>query len=242
MLKIDDTYEEPLSDQELLDDEYDEYHNVKSADTLQDNVSTIALSSRLGDLDLNNLASNSRPKSAFKKTFDYEEAVNNEEVATTTTKKEKKHRSKSRKHHRSSSRNRSPLPLQHDLMSETAALADKTSRDRSSSNSRIATGDTGYESISALSLKSLDQLKERFSQHQPKIVSAIPSSSATLTASSSANSTANAALANHFANNSFTIANRPVSVSMSQQFNGKPTLKSLKTNLAPLSAIKLNPK
>lgn len=115
----------------------------------------------------------------------------------------------------------------------------KSTRDRSNSNSRIATGDTGYESISNLSIKSLEHLKERFNQHQPKIVSALSSTSTTL---SSASALQSASSLTSIANNSFTIANRPVSVSVSQHLNSKPTLKNLKTNLAPLSAIKLNPK
>jgi len=188
-------------------------------------------------MDYNNLPNLPR-KSAFTKTYEFDEQIrldvkpqdslltpiNTDELKE--RRKEKK-RSKSRNRHHSS-KNKSPLPL-----ADIEKLRDRSNS--SSSNSRIQTGDTGYESISNLSVKSIDQLKDRFNQHQPKIVSstnALPS-----------NSNASLSQSNQYiANNSFTIANRPVSVSVSQHLNTKSTLKNLKTNLTPLSPIKLNPK
>ncbi len=235
VLKIDDTYEKPLSDHELLDDEYDEYHNVKSLEVIEDNVSTISLSSRLGEIDYNNLLNLPR-KSAFTKAYEFDEQIRldakpQETILTPINpdelkeRKREKKRSKSRNRHHSS-KHRSPLPLQ-----ELEKFRDRSNS--SSSNSRIPTGDTGYESISNLSIKSTD----RFNNHQPKIVSS--------TNALSLNSSATNSLSQsnqYLSNNSFTIANRPVSVSVSQHLNTKSTLKNLKTNLTPLSPIKLNPK
>lgn len=216
VLKIDDTYEEPLSDH---DDEYDEYHNVKSLEVIEDNVSTISLTSRLDDIDYSNLTV--RPKTAFttKQSYEFDESIQIENTATSpqqlsqselrSIKKEKKRekRSKSRSGRRNStSRPAFPLP---DV---------KNSRDRSSSNSRLATSDTGYESIS--NLRDLEHTY--FDQHQPKI------------ASTNNKLPGGVSGANNYIHNgnSFSLATRPVSV----------TLNKLKTPLAPLTAIKLNPK
>ena len=180
-----------------------------------------------------------RPKTAFTKNYEFDEQIRLDSKPSDTMlapidpskiKKEKK-RSKS-KNRRNSSRNRSPLPLP-DVRQDL-----EKSRDRSSSNSRIATGDTGYDSISNLSLKSL----ESFNQHQPKIFSSTSTTNSIAGATASLGSSSLASTTNYLTNNSFTIANRPVSVSVSQHLNSKPTLKNLKNNLTPLSAIKLNPK
>ncbi len=193
----------------------------------------------MGDIDYNNLSTLPK-KAAFTKSYEFDEQIridgrpNDSHLAPINQdelkerRKEKK-RSKSRNRHHSS-KHRSPLPLP-----DLEKLRDRSNS--SSSNSRIPTGDTGYESISNLSIKSIDQLKDRFNQHQPKIVSStntLPLNNGAVNSLTHSNQ--------YLTNNSFTIANRPVSVSVSQQLNTKPTLKNLKTNLTPLSAIKLNPK
>lgn len=193
----------------------------------------------MGDLDYNNLSNFSR-KSAFTKTYEFDEQIRLDGKQQETLlapinpdelkeRKREKKRSKSRNRHHSS-KHRSPLPLQ-----ELEKSRDHSNS--SSSNSRIPTGDTGYESISNLSIKSLDQFKDRFNHHQPKIVS----STNALTLNSSATNSLSQSN-QYLSNNSFTIANRPVSVSVSQHLNTKSTLKNLKSNLTPLSPIKLNPK
>ena len=250
VLKIDDNYEAPLSDNDLIDEEYDECHNIKPVEVVADTVSVRPISSKKYSNTYNNNNNNNdttsqsnlpRPKSAFKQSFDYEESLNasssnNNESSKAAEravkdgdeeKKEKKRsktRDKSARKHRSSSRNGK----------RSESRSSKNDLERDNSSSRIATGDTGYESLSSLSLSSslnsstqfknldsINNLKERLNQHQPIIISSSSSSSS-----------------NNLLNSSSFGLSTGVKPASQQTLN--TTFKNLKSNLTPLSGIKLN--
>jgi hypothetical protein len=205
ILKIDDTYEAPLSDNDddnnnnnNNDHQYDEYHSLKS---LEDNISTISL-------DDENKKSNAHDE--------FDESIRVVSGSRQKEREEKREKKQRDRKHRSKSRTASVLP-------------DVRIQERSTANSRLATSDTGYESIS--NLRDLEHTYFDRDQHKPKIAASINNNKLTTMTTTGV---AVAADQNSYITNgnSFSLATRPVSV----------TLNKLKTPLAPLTAIKLNPK
>jgi hypothetical protein len=223
VLQIDDTYEEPLTDLENEEDYYDPNHHY--------NNNNIADYSNLDEqISILSLKDSSRPKSAFKQNFDYEENSNIIEMNDADNNKNVNNSKEEKKKHRSKSRSDK---IKKDKKDRPRSRSSKNSKDPDSrSSSRIATGDTGYESISTLSLSSsfstnlttnINDIKSVTKLHQPIIVSS----------NSSASSSNQLVKSNNSINLNDKVPLKPIT----QQQNS--TLKQLKTNLLPLSGIKL---
>jgi len=191
VLKIDDEQPTCLSDNdEIIDDEFDECHEA-----INENLTSLSLKGNHKNEQEQEQFNTARPKSAFKQSFDYS---NDNKIS----RENKSNKSKSK-------------PNPKDL---TTSLSNSEQIfERNESMSRVATGDTGYDSLnSSLSNSSINRIesdeikKNHMNIHQPKIIS---TSTAILKGS-------------------------PNSTSL-QSTNIKPSLKQLKTNIAPLSGLKL---
>jgi hypothetical protein len=220
-----------MSDHENLEDDfYEEYYNINT----RSNVDA------LGDNELPVLSPKeaSRPKSAFKQQFDYnEDYMNEDSMHKKYSQKdgvEKKRSSSKSKRPKSSDRKKRDERPRSSSRSSSKQKNDNDQESRSSS--RIATGDTGYESLSQLSISSsvnsssnlkLNNIGSNSTKfhHQPIIVSSTSSNSST------SNLFATGTVSSNIIANSI----KP----LSQQSSSISSLKQLKTNLLPLSGIKL---
>lgn len=249
MLKIeDDVDEQPLSDNDEAD--YYPMSSIVSSKSpglveITSAMSVTSVSSNLYDESIvyrpvssSSSISSSRPKTAFKQSFDYERSETKKEIKVphgketltplnssvdkSSEEKSEKKRSKSKEkrhhHHKKSGHSRrSPSP----------------SGSSGHTSSRAATGDTGYSSstssFASYKLKSLD------SHHQPIIIS---NNLATSSSLSGSNSNLNASSLS----SSMKQHSSPLSTPLSptQPTRHLTALKQLKTNLAPLTGpIKL---
>jgi hypothetical protein len=190
----------------------DEYHEVKNSNDFNETN------------EYNTMISPRLSSAASSSTYSNNKATNNELLImppiiskTTTTRTKSKTRSKSKSN---SNNNNEILRLDHDNISDIS--------------SRIETGDTGYASFSSISVSSLSSITDRLAQHhhQPIIVS-------------SSSHLGNSLIKSQFLHNNNSLNNNKMVASnsnISSSNANNASLKSLKTNLMPLSASYLQKK
>jgi hypothetical protein len=193
VLKIDDEQPVSLSDNdEIIDDEFDECHEA-----INETFSSLSLKDIHHKSEKDSEQFNmTRPKSAFKQSFDY---------------------SNEHKRLRDKKSNTAKIKPNPKVNSASNLSNSEQIFEKNESISRVTTGDTGYDSLnSSLSNSSInrnesDEIKKNLINiHQPKIIST-----------------------------SMSILKSSPNSSSLQNSNIKPSLKQLKTNIAPLSGLKL---